>query len=266
MTLLHACRQAGIGMVTASEHVGAPRLHRAVPALSARLVISLGAPIDVHYDGQTHRSQAVAAGLMRPGIATPVLTLRPDQPTVYVELSLPAMQRLTGVPLGQMDARGVDVDDLLPWVRQIGAQLASCPAEQRAWLVRARLLEQMNRAEPHAVPRDALESLVFLAESGGRVSVDELARRAHLSPRQLRHVMRRALGIGPKLASRIARLNTAIGRAGDGAASWAQIAAESGYHDQSHLVRDFHDLMRTTPSAWLAEERRNLQGWRRPSS
>ncbi|MDJ0392428.1 hypothetical protein QMK17_03655 [Rhodococcus sp. G-MC3] len=72
--------------------------------------------------------------------------------------------------------------------------------------------------------------------------------------------MRRSVGIGPKFASRVARLAAAVSCSGDGATSWAQVAAESGYHDQSHLVHDFSDLMATTPSAWLDEEGRNLQG------
>ncbi|MGW8651528.1 AraC family transcriptional regulator, partial [Nocardia salmonicida] len=61
------------------------------------------------------------------------------------------------------------------------------------------------------------------------------------------------------------RLESAVNRAGTGAASWAQVAAESGYHDQSHLVHDFRDLMNTTPTEWLDEEGRNLQGRQRPA-
>ncbi|MEU1785218.1 helix-turn-helix domain-containing protein [Streptomyces sparsogenes] len=265
MELRQACHEAGIGVVAAGEHIGPPRLHRAVPALSARLVVSLGAPMEIRYDGHVRHTRAVVAGLMRPGTATPSLTLRPNQPTVYVELSPPAVHRLTEVPLGEVDAGGVDADDLLPWASRLCEELASHPAERREWLMRVRLLERLERAGRTTMSPDALEPLKIIAASGGRVSVEDLARHAHLSPRHLRHVMRRALGIGPKFASRVARLATAVRRAGDGADSWAQIAAESGYHDQSHLVRDFNDLMRTTPSGWLTEERRNLQGRRRPS-
>ncbi|WP_304452129.1 AraC family transcriptional regulator [Nocardiopsis sp. YSL2] len=265
MGLREACRQVGIGVVAVSEHVGPPRLHRAVPSLSARLVISLGAPFEVRYDGHAHHRQAVVAGLMRPGAATPSLILRSNQPTVYVELSLLAAHRLTAVPLGEVDAGGIDINALVPWVGRVSEELAAYPAERRARLVRARLLERLERANRATVSSDALEPLRIIASRGGRVSVEELARHAHLSPRHLRDVMRRELGIGPKFAARVARLASAVDRAGEGADSWAQIAAESGYHDQSHLVRDFQDLMRTTPSGWLAEERRNLQGRPRPT-
>ncbi|MFZ2178637.1 MAG: helix-turn-helix domain-containing protein [Rhodococcus sp. (in: high G+C Gram-positive bacteria)] len=265
MELRGACRAAGIGVVAASEHVGRPRVHSALPALTARLVLSLDAPMEVVYSGQAHHMQAVVAGLMRPEAATPRLILRPHQATVYAELSPMAMQRLAGLPLNELDAGGVGADVLLPWVGWLIEELADHPADQRERIMRVRLLERLRQAGKAEASQDALESLRVIEASGGRVSVEDLARRAHLSPRHLRHVMRRSVGISPKFASRVARVAAAVSRAGDGADSWAQVAAESGYHDQSHLVHDFTDLMQTTPSAWLAEEGRNLQGWRRPS-
>ncbi|WP_376767017.1 helix-turn-helix domain-containing protein [Spinactinospora alkalitolerans] len=124
----------------------------------------------------------------------------------------------------------------------------------------------MHRADHDDIgSEDVLRTLDLIRARRGTVSVEELAHEAHLSPRRLRYVVRRSLGITPKFASRVARLGSAVSRAGAGAASWAEVAAESGYHDQSHLVRDFRDLMDTSPSAWLDEEGRNLQGWRRPA-
>lgn len=265
MELRRAGRAAGIGVVTVSGHDGPPRVHRAVPALSTRLVISLGAPIEIHYGGRARNAQAVVAGLMRPGVATPVTTLRSQQPMVYVELSPSALQRLTGVPLSEVDAGGVSADDVLPWANSLGEELADHPASRQEALVRVRLLDRLSRADYVRGSEDALRSLVTIGASGGTASVEELARDAHLSPRRLRDVMRHSLGITPKFASRVARLACAVSCAGAGAASWTQVAAESGYHDQSHLVRDFHDLMDTTPTAWLVEECRNLQGRQRPS-
>ncbi|UNZ15992.1 helix-turn-helix domain-containing protein [Streptomyces sp. 891-h] len=263
-----AAGAAGIGVVAASEHIGRPRLHRALPALSARLVVSLGPPMDIRYGGHARSTQAVIAGMMRPGVATPALTLRPSQPIVYVDLSPLAAQRLVGVPLSEVDAGGVDADALLPWMGRLSEELADRPASQRETLMRLRLLEKLARVEGTAQrcgSRDAFEALKIIEAGGGQVSVEELARRVHLSPRRLRQVMRSELGIGPKFASRVARLAAAVRRVGDGADSWTRIAAESAYHDQSHLVHDFRELMCTTPTAWLAEEGRNLQGRRRPA-
>jgi AraC-like DNA-binding protein len=33
---------------------------------------------------------------------------------------------------------------------------------------------------------------------------------------------------------------------------WAEIAADHGYYDQSHFIRDFRDFTGMTPSVYLA--------------
>jgi AraC-like DNA-binding protein len=202
---------------------------------------------------------------MRPEVATPSTILRSQQSTAYVELSPAALHRLTGVPLAEVDAGGVSADAVLPWVNSLSEELADHPVGHREAVLRARLLERIHRADHRIGSEDALRALDLISLRRGTVSVEELAHQVHLSPRRLRYIMLHSLGITPKFASRVARLGRAVNRASAGATSWADVAAESGYHDQSHLVRDFRNLMDTTPTAWLDEEGRNLQGWPRPT-
>ncbi|WP_207782769.1 helix-turn-helix domain-containing protein [Phytoactinopolyspora limicola] len=227
--------------------------------------MSLDGPIEVRYDAQVQQAQGFVAGLMRPDVATPTTTLRSQQQTAYVELSPAAFQRLTGVPLSEVDAGGVSTDAVLPWANSLSEELANHPVDHREDVLRVRLLEQLPRDDHGIGPEDALRALDLISVGKGTVSVEELARQAHQSSRRLRKVMLHSLGITPKFASRVARLGHAVSRAGAGAVSWAHVAAESGYHDQSHLVRDFRSLMDTTPTSWLDEEGRNLQGWQRPT-
>lgn len=260
-----ACRASGIGVVTISEHNGQPRLHRTVPALSARLVVSLDGPIEVRYGANVAQAPGFVAGLMRPGLASPTTTLRSGQPTAYVELSPSALRRLTGVPLSEVDAGGVSTDAVLPWVTSLAEELTDHPVGYREGVLRARLLERLNLDDHPTGAEDALQALDLIRATGGAVSVEDLACHVHLSARRLRSVMLDTLGTTPKFASRVARLGRAVSRASAGAGSWAEVAAESGYHDQSHLVHDFRRLMGTTPTGWLDEEGRNLQGWQRPA-
>jgi methylphosphotriester-DNA--protein-cysteine methyltransferase len=127
--------------------------------------------------------------------------------------------------------------------------------------MRDRLLQRLaDSAEPRST--DTWAALEMLRRSGGGLSAVELARRMHISTRQLRHVMNRDAGVGPKFAGRVARFAAGIRRASIGVSSWSMVAADVGFYDQSHLVGEFQALMGTTPTQWLAEERRNLQGWR----
>lgn len=209
--------------------------------------------------------QAVFAGLMRPGLSTPSLVLRSHQPSVYVDLSPATVQFLTGVPLNVLDAGGVPADAVAPWVSTLSAELADQPDGRRESLMRVRLLDMLQRSGQRRWPEDALKALDLITTSRGWASVEDVARQAHLSPRRLRDVMRRDLGVTPKFALRVARLAATIDSAAWGAESWAEVAAQAGYHDQSHFVHEFHTMMDTSPTAWLAEECRNLQGWRQPS-
>ncbi len=93
-----------------------------------------------------------------------------------------------------------------------------------------------------------------VVEAGGLVPVDQLASDAGISSRQLERRFLREVGIGPKLLSRILRFQQvfrAVERC-DGA--WAPVALECGYYDQAHLIRDFNQFARQTPSVLFAEQ------------
>ncbi len=61
----------------------------------------------------------------------------------------------------------------------------------------------------------------------------------------------------PKVFARLARLKAAM-RLSEGQVrpEWAEIAAATGYFDQSHMVRDFRDLNGATPVAFVELGRR----------
>jgi AraC-like DNA-binding protein len=55
---------------------------------------------------------------------------------------------------------------------------------------------------------------------------------------------------GPEseVVRRLQRVLRAVG--GSSEASWAEVAAEQGYYDQSHLIHDFRELTGITPTAY----------------
>jgi AraC-like DNA-binding protein len=57
----------------------------------------------------------------------------------------------------------------------------------------------------------------------------------------------------PKTAARLVRFDVVWRRlATHPAARWDAIAADSGYADQAHLIREFHQFTGATPTAFLA--------------
>jgi AraC-like DNA-binding protein len=89
--------------------------------------------------------------------------------------------------------------------------------------------------------------------------VDQAAERFGMSARSLQRLFQRYVGVSPKWVLRRYRLHEAARRLVEGTAgSWAEVAAELGYYDQSHFIRDFTAAVGTTPAGYAAACARGL--------
>ena len=97
-------------------------------------------------------------------------------------------------------------------------------------------------------------ALAQIDDAQGDVSVERLATQANLSQKQLERLFERVVGLMPKRYIRLARfqkLVTHLRHRGE-TASWAALAAQFGYYDHSHLVKDFQAFAGTAPSEFAA--------------
>jgi len=120
---------------------------------------------------------------------------------------------------------------------------------------RAIRLDELAVTTPFMRLRVSMESLRH-ACGASAPRVVTLARRLGVTDRHLRRLMVDEAGIAPRHFARIQRFHALL-RASDVAAhpSWGALAAHHGYADQSHLIREVHDLAGVTPTR-LHEERR----------
>jgi AraC-like DNA-binding protein len=91
-------------------------------------------------------------------------------------------------------------------------------------------------------------ALAVVFARAGAVRVEELARACAVSERTLGRLFVRWVGLSPKTFVRIVRFQHAL-RGLDGAPNWAALAAELGYFDQAHLIRDMRALFGAAPTA-----------------
>jgi AraC-like DNA-binding protein len=78
--------------------------------------------------------------------------------------------------------------------------------------------------------------------------VEDVAQRSGLSTRSLQRLFQRYVGVTPKWVLRRYRLHEAAARLAAGtSATWAEVATELGYFDQSHFIRDFAAAVGCTP-------------------
>lgn len=132
-------------------------------------------------------------------------------------------------------------------------------------------IEQVgNSREPVATAFDTVRSLTRNVPSTDplvRASVEAIERQAgcgaldscipdSIGVRQWERRFSRATGLGPKGFARIARLQESIRLHESGQwPSWAEIALECGFYDQSHLANDFRAFTGQSPDRFFREGR-----------
>lgn len=130
--------------------------------------------------------------------------------------------------------------------------------EQRLDVVQSWVRERVRSSRPRVVRPEVVRAWEVILGSGGRARISEVARDVALSPRQLRTLVERELGITPKQLARAVRFDAAVAALTSGGAV-ADVAARTGYADQAHLAREFNQMAGCAPTVWLAEECRNIQ-------
>jgi AraC-like DNA-binding protein len=90
-------------------------------------------------------------------------------------------------------------------------------------------------------------SAEHISAQGGQVELGRFAAEAGISIRQWERRFLDAVGLPPKLFSRIQRFQRVLRELAD-QENWADTALRCGYYDQAHLINDFRDFSGETPA------------------
>ncbi len=137
-------------------------------------------------------------------------------------------------------------------IQHLWSQLADCTSFAQRVAAAERYL--LKRAMRPSTCTPIMQAATFLFQNRGTHSIQSLATSTGLGLRQFERRFFEDIGIAPKLFARITRFQMALDRkltAPD--CTWLSIAHEFGYHDQMHMIRDFHGLGGASPTAILAE-------------
>ncbi len=109
-------------------------------------------------------------------------------------------------------------------------------------------------ADRPAPDRSVRSAVRAIEDSHGTLALEELASTLGCSIRHLQRQFSRRVGISPKLLARIRRFQRVFAAWREDPRSLSRVAAECGYFDQPHLIRDFRDFAGQAPAAFLANQ------------
>jgi AraC-like DNA-binding protein len=186
--------------------------------------------------------------------------LRPGTRVTGVRFKPGRVQAWLGNDVSELADREVELSEF--WNRRFEPldEAMRCLAGQRLDSAAISAALVPFRPETKSIEDQRLQFAVDKILCSTEVRFDDLAHQVDLSSRHLRRVFNEAVGFGPKLLSRIVRLQRAIAlfeRTSESDRSLVRISLAAGYADQSHFNRDVKELTGAPPrvvlpGAWTA--------------
>ena len=183
-----------------------------------------------HIDGS--RPSSMIGILFRPGAARAFFPV--------------AAHELHNIDIALSDLYPDDADRLLNDV------CAADDEDARFAVLERYLCRRLREAMPiHPAVRYGVGQLM---REGGMANVRRIQLETGVSHTRMIQLFREHVGLTPKLFCRVRRFRAVLQGIGKGSpVNWAELAAECGYFDQAHLIRDFRVFAGMTPATYRRE-------------
>ncbi|WP_331766446.1 helix-turn-helix domain-containing protein [Embleya sp. NBC_00896] len=161
-----------------------------------------------------------------------------------------AAYAMFGISMHELAEALVDPSDFAgARIGRLTDRLAELPDWPARFAVLDATLMRWQASGPGVAPR-VLRAWELMVDSGGGIPIGLLAADLGWSERQLERRFREQLGVAPKSAARVLRLQRAL-RLLIAGRPFAEIAARAGFYDQSHLNREVRTVTGLTPGGFL---------------
>lgn len=234
---------------SSDDYMGTTPRERVLPTGAQALVIHLAPrPMYAYADEQVSEPMAVDAVLCG-ARSRPLIIGGARGPTVGVQFKPGGARRFFDASAAELAERVISLENL--WGREahlVREQLVEAPSHARL-----RLLEGVLRTRTQNFElAPSLRASLAAFEEPDLASVAEVNRRTGLSPKRLLSLFHDEVGLSPKRFWRVRRLHAVLRDLDRRAVSGAALAAEHGYCDQAHFLREFRALTGLTPREYLA--------------
>ena len=179
----------------------------------------------------------------------------------YVEVGMAPLgaYRLLGRPVDELGDAVVDLQDV---VGTSGRRLVEAIRDEPTWRGRFAVLDRflMNAAERGPEPSaEVAWAWRRIVDSRGATAIGPVAEEVGWSHKRLIARFARQVGLTPKKAARLVRFEHLLAHiTTDRTTPWPVAAAEAGYADQAHMIRDFRAFTGVTPTEYVARRDANF--------
>jgi len=236
-----------------------PLHHRVVPAGATDLVLSSGGSWDLADTGERYFE---GPGVFVAGPSAGLLPLCSAGAVRMIGLRLAngCASSLLRLPLSELASRCVPLDLCRESrlekekVRTLTERLCEVrkPEEHLVHVNQFLLSLAASARAPEDLVQQALSAIRV---THGQLRVDALASRLGVTSRHLERGFRQHVGLSPKALCRLERFHHVRSLvAGAGRPVWSQLACESGYYDQAHLIAEFRHFTGQTPATYRADQ------------
>lgn len=243
------------------EHSSQPLRRLEVPGPGAKIILNFGAPFVITSLG-AGRLDMPRSFFVRFSSSPAVTEFQGASSCIEIGLTPLGASALLGMAMDELPDPVADLELL---IGSAAGLLTERLAGLTSWDSRFQVLDAflVERLGSATLPPPMLDwAWRQLVVSSGKVSIANLAERIGCSHAYLSRSFRHHIGLPPKATAAILRFNRAerLLEAADGQLPLAELAATCGYHDQSHMTRDFRRFTGVAPGAYAAAMRPDFLG------
>ena len=227
------------------------RLERLLPSAGIQLLVNLDEDETRTYHGADYRVVQRHAGAVvtGPHAAHFGIDTAEQRDIVGVNFRIGGATPFVSVSAAVLFGRHVDLEDL--WDRAAVTRLRERLLDAASPELRLRVLEDelAGRLSLGA----ALDPVVVGAAEAldSEAPVADVLARVGMARKRFVARFREAVGLAPKRFARVRRFHRVLRAARRArAVDWAALAADCGYYDQAHLIRDFREFSGLTPAVY----------------
>jgi len=136
-------------------------------------------------------------------------------------------------------------------IRSVRDQIGEAVDTRDRFGILANFLRHQHHHNARLASKDALWAMNRTLALQGNVRVEDLCADLAISRKHLNKIYKSAVGMSPKTFARLSRFRCVINRVQDLSDPWVDIAADYGFFDQAHLIRDFNLFAGESPNSFL---------------